>query len=118
MKVQLEKYGSEKKVNTIVVFAGTQKSKGKESLKVSGLLSVISLLKSAYSDKSFKASKGECFLVRNCAELDGKNLLAVGVGETSGMTLETMRNVSATAFGRLAQHKLNSFGYLLDSLLQ
>ncbi|MGZ3723979.1 MAG: M17 family peptidase N-terminal domain-containing protein, partial [Bdellovibrionales bacterium] len=116
MKVVLQK-GPKTDLNTLVVFfAKNTKSSKSSGAKLSSDMQ--KLVDSAMTDAGFSGDRKESVFYRDCGVNGYKNILLVGLGESSSVDAEALRVAGAHALGALKNHKLTSAAILGDSLLK
>lgn len=116
MKMNLQKSGKTT-VSTLVVFAAKEK---KSSKAVTGKLSagLLNLFNTAQTEAGFTGDKRENTFFR-AANVDGyKNVLFVGLGESQGLTHESLRIAGSVVFNALKGSKITSAGILGDSFVK
>ncbi len=116
MKLILQK-GRASDLSTLVVFLAKDKKSGKPvSTKVSTGLQ--SLVDSAVTDASFAGDRKESVFFRDCSVDGYKNVMLMGLGESSKVSAESIRASTAIAFNLLKNHKVTSAAFLGDSLFK
>ena len=116
MKVILQK-GQQTDLNTLVLFFAKDKKSGKP---VGPKLSpeMTKLVASATADAGFAGDKRESVFYRQC-NVDGyKNVLLMGLGASSDLSLESLRVAGAMCFMALKNHKLTSAAISGESLFK
>ncbi len=114
MKVILKK-GLKADHSTLVVFFANDKKSGKPvSTKISANLQ--KLVDAAMADANFSGGKKESVFFRACSTDGYNNVLLMGLGDSTGLNLETFRVAGALTLNALKANKVTSAAVLGESL--
>ncbi len=116
MKIALKK-ATKAEHSTLVVYIAKDQKSGPivPSHLTAGLAD---LLKTASADIGFVGDKKEAAFFRAC-DVDGyKNVLLMGLGDSTKVEPESLRTVAAMTLGSLRGHKVSSAAVMGESLLQ